>query len=100
MVSTRYEKGDAVKDLLGDEVIIPMNITRGKRKSAVPKGYAKLPGTGPHGETCRTCLHDFVSDTKRFHKCELCRPRWTHGRATDILARDAACALFAPKDTA
>lgn len=59
--------------------------------TAKPKqrGYADMPGTGPDGETCRTCVHCVVQSG--FSKCYLMAFRWTKGFATDILQRSPAC---------
>ena len=54
-----------------------------------PRGYAGIPGTGPEGETCKTCF--FYRAYRRYSKCEKNRHNWSHGRATDILARTPAC---------
>jgi hypothetical protein len=58
-----------------------------------PRGYVCPPGTGPRGETCRTCknANRMRGGSKRWIKCGLNRARWTGGRATDILARSPAC---------
>lgn len=55
-----------------------------------PRGYYYHPGTGPEGETCGSCKN-CVGRGGHYLKCELNRARWTHGRATDILARAGAC---------
>jgi hypothetical protein len=65
------------------------------------KGYAATPGTGPAGETCKTCLHythgrNSDGRGKKFPKCGLMRPIWTHGPGTDIKASSPACAKFEP----
>lgn len=54
-------------------------------------GYFMMPGTGPAGETCRTCKHYSVSDRGKYRKCLRMERRWTHGPGTDILARAPAC---------
>ena len=58
-----------------------------------PRGYAFPPGTGPRGETCRTCQHKVTvrTDSNTFPKCELVRVNWTHSRRTDILVSSPAC---------
>lgn len=58
-----------------------------------PGGYAFPPGTGPRGETCRTCQHKLSVDigSRIVPKCELVRPNWTHSRRTDILVSSPAC---------
>lgn len=52
-------------------------------------------GTGPNGETCRTCKHATkISYANTFYKCELARAGWTGGKATDIKLRWPACAKW------
>lgn len=73
---------------LGGEVVTVQQ--RGKHY-VVPRGYAYHPGSGPQGETCSTCA--FIARLGRYRKCKKYREfkRWTHGPATDILARSPAC---------
>lgn len=55
-------------------------------------GHAWTPGTGPDGETCKTCKHYVVkSMAKTYRKCGLMRLFWTSGPGTDIRASDPAC---------
>ena len=55
-------------------------------------GYAAPPGTGPDGETCKTCEHyAIVQFSRRYRKCGLIRKRWTPGPGTDIKAGSPAC---------
>jgi hypothetical protein len=74
-----------VKSLFGDQ--IPDVAPKPKKDRAHPAPV----GSGLEGETCRTCrhyrqvqYHDYVH-----HKCGLVE--WTHGRGTDIRAKDQAC---------
>lgn len=56
------------------------------------RGHAWKPGTGPAGETCKTCKHYYVRRwAGTFRKCLLMKPHWTNGPRTDIRARDPAC---------
>lgn len=53
-------------------------------------------GSGPKGETCGTCKH---MARVRYHdkfylKCEVVRSHWTHGTASDIRAKWAACKFW------
>jgi hypothetical protein len=52
------------------------------------------PGTGPAGETCKTCaFYRRVRWQAGVHlKCERIKKRWTHGLGTDIKANWPACA--------
>ncbi|NVJ90855.1 MAG: hypothetical protein HWE34_04315 [Methylocystaceae bacterium] len=56
------------------------------------KGYAWHPGTGPDGETCKTCRYPVDCGCNRtFYKCEMNKARWTNSRRTDILLKAPAC---------
>lgn len=70
--------------------------TRPKRKT----GHAAPVGTGPAGETCRSCAHmeRLDRDTGRvYRKCGLMRRFWTNGPGSDIRAGDAACKRWEAK---
>jgi hypothetical protein len=56
-------------------------------------------GSGPPGETCKTCIHDTKLDYhgKTYHKCGLMQKHWTHGGASDIKLRWAACSHWNAK---
>ena len=63
-----------------------------RRRTPVPGGYAAVPGTGPEGETCKTCAHIVRKQmSKTYIKCGLMRERWTGGGKTDIRAKSPAC---------
>jgi hypothetical protein len=82
------------RDLFGQEITTPPPLppSEKKRHKTIPKGYAAPPGTGPAGETCRTCAHYArVEHAKVYLKCLKVRERWTNGPGTDILARSPAC---------
>lgn len=67
-------------DLFGQKIIV-----------LKPGGYAGSPGSGPAGETCKTCenyTHVHYRDGV-FRKCGLVQQ--THGKGTDIQARAPAC---------
>lgn len=58
-------------------------------------GYAAPPGSGPTGETCRTCkhlVHKRMAGT--YLKCELMRSVWTGGGGTDVKAKSPACSQW------
>lgn len=90
------------KDLFGNEVDLqamadaPLQGPRRKRKDPVPKGHAWMPGTGPDGETCKTCKHRarILLSSKVVSKCGLNKRRWTGGRGSDIRAGDPACKFW------
>lgn len=88
-----------MRDLLGDE-IPPPTPEKGRRKDPIPWGYYAPPGTGPAGETCRTCKHSGLRGNVagRYHKCFLARAKWTGGRKSDILLRTPACVGFAARE--
>lgn len=75
-----------------------------RRKPTLKRGYAANPGTGPEGETCKTCAYKVsgsnAGGSKHFLKCDLRRATWTHGEGTDILARSPACIKWTPIDAA
>lgn len=89
-------------DLFGNPIIPdgpamkPWERRKLTRRDPEPRGYAAQPGTGPAGETCRTCRHNVTTQytAMAYHKCELMRAVWTSGRATDILVRSAACSKW------
>ena len=65
------------------------------RPKTKAKGHAWPPGTGPAGETCGSCRHLTRKRMARVYlKCWLMRARWTGGGATDIKAKDPACAKW------
>lgn len=72
--------------------------TRKKRKPTVANGYATTPGTGPAGETCKTCkniVRRHSESGKSFLKCAL--RNWTNGTGTDIRASSPACSGWEAK---
>lgn len=81
----------------GDTVTVPK---RGKHY-VQPRGYAARPGTGPEGETCKTCRHSYHGGTgrRRYPKCALTRACHRSSRRTDILMGAPACEKFQPKET-
>jgi hypothetical protein len=60
------------------------------------RGYVAPPGTGPEGETCRSCQHSVKrgGTAGTFYKCALNRSKWTGGYGTDILLRSPACSKW------
>lgn len=69
----------------------------GERKPLPTGGYAARPGSGPAGETCKTCRHfrRVKHHDKTYLKCNLVE--WTHGAGTDIKASAEACRRWEPK---
>jgi len=60
------------------------------------KGYAAAPGSGPAGETCKTCRHHVIIQIKNiYHKCGLVH--WTAGAKTDIRLKSPACRRWEEK---
>jgi len=53
--------------------------------------YAATPGSGPDGETCRSCRHSVCNrpGNRRYWKCRLVRS--TNSPATDIRLKTPAC---------
>lgn len=64
-----------------------------RRAQEVPRGYFATPGTGPEGETCKTCVYScYIQLSKRYYKCERPgAPLWTGGPRTDIRMGSPAC---------
>jgi hypothetical protein len=85
-----------VTDLpLLDRVMTPGERRAMMRKGVLAKkrGHAATPGSGPANETCRSCKFLTGHFRKRaYYKCG--RVEWTHGAATDIHCRDAACQFW------
>lgn len=84
-------------DLFGNPITDP-GPTPGQRR---PRRRADLahpapPGSGPIGAICQYCTHYTRRKygSRAYLKCSLTRATWSHGSATDIHARDAACSLF------
>ncbi len=62
------------------------------RKSLGRQGHAADPGSGPEGETCRTCRHlTRIRHSRMYLKCELMRKHWTGGKGSDVRSGDPAC---------
>lgn len=57
--------------------------------------YAAVPGTGPAGETCKSCTHIYrLQMANTYLKCALTRAHWTGGPGTDIKAGSPACSKW------
>lgn len=79
-----------MRDMFGQELSLQeAERSMRKRTSPVPRGYAAPPGSGPAGETCKTCQH--IVRFKRYRKCGKRHSAWTHGGGSDILAKAPAC---------
>ncbi len=83
-----------MRDMFGNEVTTEEARRLLKAKAKPQKrGYAAPPGTGPVGETCKTCIHyrSVNGGSKTFPKCNLMRAVWNHSYGSDILAKAPAC---------
>lgn len=89
-------KGDIHKNVEG------FTLTEGPKRGkhyVQPRGYVAMPGTGPEGETCKTCRHLCRKQmSKVYLKCGLNSARWTGGRGSDVLSRSPACKLWEKND--
>lgn len=85
-----------MKDMFGQTVVESKFALPKKGRKPTPKrGYAAPPGTGPKGETCKTCKHIArVQHAKTYIKCGLQRAHWTGGPGTDILTKAPACRFW------
>ena len=65
------------------------------QKRTKKRGHAAQPGTGPAGETCKTCAHKASNRrAKTYWKCGLTRATWTGGSGSDIRLKDPACSFW------
>lgn len=89
-----------MKDLFGVEPLITEKNPGDKdRRYRNARGYAAPPGTGPAGETCRSCIHAYLhhsSGSKNWYKCDLVKP--TRGAATDLRLKWAACSRWGKRN--
>lgn len=89
-----------MRDMFGNEVTVTearAMLAKKGRKPTPKRGYADKPGTGPEGETCKTCRHIYRNQmAKTYLKCGLMRAVWTGGAATDIKASWPACSKWEP----
>ena len=95
-------------DLFGGNPVIPDGpaMTPAERRKTLgikprpvtPNGYYMPPGTGPAGETCRTCRFAVARRfSKTYWKCRL-HPQWTGGPGTDIRLKSPACQGWEAKE--
>lgn len=86
-----------VADLFNlDRALTPAERRR-LRGGRPPKGYAAPPGSGPAGETCKTCHHLVRREKARTYlKCALMERGWTNGAGTDVRASSPACSRWEP----
>ena len=90
-----------MRDMFGNEMTIDeARAAMGKKRTdAIPRGYAAPPGSGPQGETCKTCEHIYRNRmSKTYLKCSLNRANWSGGRGSDIKASAPACSRWSPGD--
>ena len=84
-------------DLFGNPVVDTPTLRQRKENAGRPQGYAAPPGTGPRGETCRTC--EFAvrrqGGRKFYWKCaawlRIYHRQWNNSYGTDILLKSPAC---------
>jgi hypothetical protein len=63
------------------------------------RGHASMPGSGPQGETCRTCEHGHKRNTGYgfVEFCALTQAMATKRGQSAIALRDPACAKWTAK---
>lgn len=63
------------------------------------EGYAASPGSGPRGETCRSCRHLRRLDGRKatWNKCRLVK--WSSTKNTDIRLDAPACLRWEGRPT-
>jgi len=84
---------------MGDQQELMVLPPSAARKLSRKHGHAALPGTGPDGETCKTCRHlEHRQFAGVYLKCWLMRAYWTRGEGTDVRAADAACRRWEARD--
>lgn len=78
---------DPEKDLFGEPISEKPSI-----KNPVG-GYAARPGSGPSGETCRTCRFAVCAGyhDRNYWKCQKIEHAWTFGPGSDIRLKAPAC---------
>lgn len=91
-------------DLFGEPITSPIPVVgNGEKPRHVTKakGYPSPPGSGPEGQTCKTCANYCVLPyhNKAYRKCLVIQHRWTHGPGTDIKASWPACSFWKPATT-
>ena len=82
-----------------DRVLTPSERKALNKKAPKRKGHPRTPGTGPDGESCKTCEHLVRRQlSKTYLKCGLMRDNWSGGAATDVKAGDSACEKWKAKN--
>ena len=74
---------------VGERKVLPPAARATAKHRATPAPV----GSGPAGETCKTCRHYALVKYHDYthRKCGLMKSDWTHGPGTDITASYAAC---------
>lgn len=90
------------RDLFGveiDERSYPDVMPIQKKRDYSAKGFPARPGSGPAGETCRSCANCVRCPYhgKNYYKCAILRHRWTSGPGTDIKLKSPACEWWKAK---
>ncbi len=86
-----------IVDLFGETIVERISEAKPGRKPTQPNGYAATPGTGPAGETCKTCEHKRSTGSmcaRVYWKCALMEHAWTGGPGSDIRMRSPACSRW------
>ena len=65
-------------------------------KNKIPRGYIATPGTGPKGETCRTCQHVVrvrLMGEQRL-RCGLNQAKWKKTNRSRVIPTSPACSQW------
>lgn len=89
-------------DLFG--VVIQETTQASPKKKLVANGYPKPPGSGPAGETCKTCEFKHriqIRSGKGFWKClkfhsPQTQHQWSGCISSDIRLKSPACSFWEP----
>ena len=83
------------KDLFGNDILDEQAMEKPRERGGSPPAVATPApvGSGPNGETCKTCRFSYAREfSQRYWKCALVKA--TRGEGTDIRIKWAACSQW------